>query len=472
MAKMGCECGAGLRNTYSPAGVEWRICPVKDAMVILTKKPEIELLDMFFELQDELYDGDCWDLWFCKRCRRIQVLGLHGRYVSYRKELIDSTVAVDEILNMEEWVVASDYDTEDSVLAKDFITAPPLGLKFFLSPDKKTIYAYEYSNNKVKFKYVEEYRRLEENLWRCEKGLFRYKFSKIGNVYQGAYYLDGRELDCEYKNWQLSNGMYGAILGDALGVPFEFEERGTFKCTDMVGHGSHDQPAGTWSDDSSMLLATCKSIKDNNGKVVVEDIRNNFLKWLNEKEFTANGEVFDIGHATLKALVTGEPRCGEYENGNGSLMRILPLAFTDCSDDDIRAVSAITHGHWISQEACVIYVHLIRECMKMRSLTEVIHELDLEPPFDRLCRLDEISEKEIRSSGYVVDTLEAAIWCVLHSRSMSECLLRAVNLGDDTDTVACVAGGIGAIYQFALDEVPLNWYLALKNNELIQECLF
>ena len=270
----------------------------------------------------------------------------------------------------------------------------------------------------------------------------------------------------------LSNGIYGAILGDALGVPFEFKDRGTFQCTDMVGHGTHDQPAGTWSDDSSMLLATCKSIKDNNGKIVARDIRNNFLKWLNENEFTANGEVFDIGNSTLKALMTGEPGCGEYDNGNGSLMRILPLAFTDCSDDDIRAVSAITHGHWISQEACVIYVHLIRECMKLRPLKEVIHELELEPPFDRIHRLDEIEEEEIRSSGYVVDTLEAAIWCVLHSTTMSECLLKAVNLGDDTDTVACVAGGLGAIHEFSLDEVPLNWFLRLKNNELIQECLF
>lgn len=277
MAKTGCECGVGLRNTYSPAGVEWRICPVKDAMAILSENPDIELLDMFFELEDKLYEGDCWDLWLCKRCRRIQIWGLHDRYVSYRKEPFDNSVSVDEILNMEEWVAASDYDTEDAVPAKGFIQAPSLGMKFFLSPDEKTIYAYDYVNCKVKFRYVEEYRQLEENLWRNEKGQFRYKFSKIGKVYKGAYYLDGSELDYEYKNWQLSNGMYGAIIGDAFGVPFEFEDRGTFECTDMVGGGSHDQPAGTWSDDSSMLLATCKSIKDNNGKVVVEDIHNNFL---------------------------------------------------------------------------------------------------------------------------------------------------------------------------------------------------
>ena len=470
MAKTGCECGAGLRNTYCPSGVEWSICPAKDAKVIIEENPDIELIDMFSEVENKIYGGDFWDLWLCKRCRRIQIWCPHDRYVSYRKEPFDDSLSVDQILNMEEWVVASDYDTDDAILARDFIAAPTIGLKFYLSPDEKTVYAYDYISRTVKFKYVEEYRQLEENLWRNEKGLFNYRI--IDHVVKGAYYLDGSELDYECKNWHLTDGMYGEILGDALGVPFEFEERGTFECTYMVGYGSHNQPAGTWSDDSSMLLATCKSIKDNNGKVVVEDIRRNFLKWLNEKEFTANGEVFDIGHATLKALMTGEPRCGEYENGNGSLMRILPLAFTDCSDDEVRAVSAITHGHWISQEACVIYVHLLRECAKLRPLDEVIHELKLDPPFDRLCRLDEIDEKDIRSSGYVVDTLEAAIWCVLHSGSLSECLMKAVNLGDDTDTVACVAGGLGAIHQFALDEVPLNWYLALKNNELIQECLF
>lgn len=113
--------------------------------------------------------------------------------------------------------------------------------------------------------------------------------------------------------------VYGQAVGDALGVSHEFRARGTFGCTGMAGHGSHNQPAGTWSDDTSMALATCDSIR-----------------------------------------ATGRGRTGERDNGNGSLMRILPLAFAGATDDEVRAVSAITHAHAISCEACVRMVRVAR----------------------------------------------------------------------------------------------------------------
>ena len=99
-------------------------------------------------------------------------------------------------------------------------------------------------------------------------------------------------------------------IGDALGVPYEFQERGSFLCTDLTGYGCHHQPEGTWSDDTSMTLATLKSLKENNGKIHIEDIRKRFLSWLHENAFTANGEVFDIGHATYEALTSGKPCVG------------------------------------------------------------------------------------------------------------------------------------------------------------------
>lgn len=116
----------------------------------------------------------------------------------------------------------------------------------------------------------------------------------------------------------LRDCVYGQAVGDALGVPYEFRARGTFECTGMAGHGSHNQPAGTWSDDTSMALATCDSIR-----------------------------------------TTG--RVDERGNGNGSLMRILPLAFTGATDDEVRAVSAITHAHATSCEACVRMVRVARK---------------------------------------------------------------------------------------------------------------
>ena len=133
-------------------------------------------------------------------------------------------------------------------------------------------------------------------------------------------------------NKKLRDAVYGLAIGDALGVPYEFKSRGRFECKEMVGYGSHGQPEGTWSDDTSMTLATAKSLKDNGGKVVPSDMFANFLDWNDEIDFNCNGVRFDIGGATLSALETGQPQTGEYSNGNGSLMRILPLAFVNEDD--------------------------------------------------------------------------------------------------------------------------------------------
>lgn len=273
-------------------------------------------------------------------------------------------------------------------------------------------------------------------------------------------------------NHKLYAAILGLAIGDALGVPYEFMRRDSFECVDMVGGGSHNQPAGTWSDDTSMTLATLKSIKDNNGKVVIDDIRNNFLKWLNEGAFTANGRLFDIGHATLKALRTGEPRMGERDNGNGSLMRILPLAFTDCTDDEVRAVSAITHGHSISTEACVIYVNIARRLLAGERLVQIIPTLKYDKPFHRLKIIDKLKKKDINSSGYVVDTLEASLWSLTHNYSYADAVLEAVNLGDDTDTTGAVTGGLAAIAYNVGSIGKESWFETLRNKEAILDCLF
>ena len=281
---------------------------------------------------------------------------------------------------------------------------------------------------------------------------------------------------------RLYDAIFGLAIGDALGVPYEFEEQGSFRCRDMTGGGTHGQPAGTWSDDTSMTLATLRSLKDHQGKIVIEDIRNNFLAWLTDGVFTANGEVFDVGHATLKALRTGRPRCGEYENGHGSLMRILPLAFVDCTDEEIRAVSAITHGHWISQEACVIYVHVAKRLLNGEAIREILPTLRYDEPFHRLCRIHELESGEIRSSGYVVDTLEAALWAVSHiewnedhtahrMKTFSYDLLDAIHLGGDTDTVGAVTGGLAGII-YGLDDPGGQWFDRLRNREAILDCLW
>lgn len=271
---------------------------------------------------------------------------------------------------------------------------------------------------------------------------------------------------------KLRTAVYGALIGDAMGVPYEFKERGSFQCTGMIGHGTHDQPVGTWSDDGAMILATCKSLKDNNGKVSKKDIYRKFKSWYEEGAFTQYGEVFDIGIATRRAIRTGKGQCGERDNGNGSLMRILPVAFTDCSDVETRIVSSITHGYWISTEACSIYVKIIRRCLQGEQLADVVHSLELEEPFTRIATIDSLPEEEINSGGYVVSSLEAAIWCVLTTNSFKDCLLKAVNLGSDTDTTACIAGGLAGACCYEFEDIPSEWIDAIPKKEIIEDCLF
>lgn len=157
----------------------------------------------------------------------------------------------------------------------------------------------------------------------------------------------------------LRDCVYGQAVADALGVPYEFRPRGSFRCTGMVGHGSHNKPAGTWSDDTSMTLAICDSYREL-GRIDVDDIRGRFVRWYREGAYTVDG-LFDVGNATREALERGRGLAGEWDNGNGSLMRTVPLAFTDATDDEVRAVSAITHAHPTSTEACVAMVHIARD---------------------------------------------------------------------------------------------------------------
>lgn len=133
----------------------------------------------------------------------------------------------------------------------------------------------------------------------------------------------------------------------------------------------HGKPAGTFSDDTSLLLATCASLKEC-GEVDVEDMRRRFCDWLYEGAYTSDGSAFDVGNATATALERGRGCDGERSNGNGSLMRIAPLVFVHASDDEARAVSAITRAHWISTEACVMFVRILGDLMDGEYLEDAI----------------------------------------------------------------------------------------------------
>lgn len=274
-------------------------------------------------------------------------------------------------------------------------------------------------------------------------------------------------------------GIMGLVVGDAVGLPVEFEPRDTFHVTGMTGYGTFSMPPGTWSDDSSLTMATVESIA-RLGRINGEDIMNNFYTWLLEGAFTPYGLAFDIGRATDNAIqcyAGGTPaaKCGgkdDWDNGNGSLMRILPLAFTDCRYRTVDAVSSLTHAHEKSLEACRIYISVARKLLRGKPLDSVVKSIKPKlPVYERLPVLETLGRDEIRSSGYVVDTLEAALWCNLKSKSYRECVLLAANLGEDTDTVAAVAGGLaGIIYGVGGKKgIPQNWIKRIARIEWIKE---
>ena len=307
------------------------------------------------------------------------------------------------------------------------------------------------------------------------------------------------------------DGMLGLIVGDALGVPVEFMSRTELMKNPVTGmreYGTHHQPMGTWSDDSSMALAELDSIRTV-GTIDYTDMMERFSRWCMYGEYTPFGEVFDIGIATSRALMNYAKGIAplesggktEWDNGNGSLMRILPVCLylferqkKVCTSENesiyiIHAVSALTHAHVRSQVACGIYYFLVKAILEEEGSLEnrlqkgmdrayqyyrqdLSNHRELEN-YKRLADLSEFKEnpKEgIKSSGYVVDTLEAAVWCLLHSYSYKETVLMAVNLGEDTDTVGAVAGGLAGLY-YKEEGIPKEWLQVLQRREWIEEVL-
>ena len=258
----------------------------------------------------------------------------------------------------------------------------------------------------------------------------------------------------------LRDCIYGQAVGDALGVPYEFMPRDTFKCVGMAGFGTHNQPPGTWSDDTSMALAICDSYREL-GCIDIADIREKFLAWYRDGAYSCDG-LFDIGNATATALRLGHGLSGERDNGNGSLMRTVPLAFTDATDNEARAVSAITHAHATSTEACVGMVGAARSLISGKRAREVALAYGVDPDKPR---------GSIRSSGYVCHTFEAALWCLANTASYRDCVLLAVNLGDDTDTTGAVAGALAGIL-YGMDGIPAKWLEVLRGKDVIERCLF
>lgn len=293
-------------------------------------------------------------------------------------------------------------------------------------------------------------------------------------------------------------GLIGLCVGDALGVPVEFVSRAALEKNPvemMNGYGTHSQPLGTWSDDSSLTFCLMESLCEGYD---TDDIAKRFVKWYEEGYWTAHGEVFDIGNATMQAIVRiqrgykAEEAGGktQYDNGNGSLMRILPLSFYLLNKDDlterlkiVKEVSSITHAHPRSVMACFFYVEFAISLLKGKNIDEAMDVTvsNFDSLFcDNIERehflriLDknvvQISQKDIYSSGYVIHSLEAALWCIKNSNSYEDAVLKAVNLGEDTDTTAAIAGGLAGI-MYGQESIPHKWIDSLaRKDDILKLC--
>lgn len=266
--------------------------------------------------------------------------------------------------------------------------------------------------------------------------------------------------------------LIGLALGDALGTTLEFSARDTRPpVTDLVGGGPFRLAPGAWTDDTSMALCLADSLLQRNG-LDARDLVERFCRWHEEGYNSVTGECFDIGVTTCEALrtyrATGEPLSGSTEPGsagNGSLMRLAPVAIRWWHDraaavEAARLQSRTTHGAPQAVEACALFTELLVEAINGAPKENVLRARD----WDGDAGIAEVAggswrskaRDDISSSGYVLHTLEAALWCVGRSESVAEALVLAANLGVDADTVGAVTGQLaGALW--GVSGAPAAW---------------
>lgn len=303
----------------------------------------------------------------------------------------------------------------------------------------------------------------------------------------------------------ITTALLGLSVADAIGVPVEFQTRGELDknpVTDIRGYGTYNQPPGYFSDDSSLAFGLAESLAT--GQFNLEDQAKRLINYKLHGYWTPDNEIFDIGMTTSRAidklgilLQGGEeaklPRLNESaterDNGNGALMRIFPL-YAYLRDKPVAEWiapiwqhSALTHGHIRSACCCFLYLrfcnHLIEKETKEKALELARRELldflmVANLPIEELDTLatliqadfSKVARTQVQGSGYVVQSLEAALWAIFNADNYRDTVLNAVNLGEDTDTTACIAGAPAALL-YGVEAIPANWLEALARREEI-----
>ena len=297
---------------------------------------------------------------------------------------------------------------------------------------------------------------------------------------------------------RIRGGLWGLLIGDALGVPYEFHHPSGLPAKAQIemqpptgfkrAHAS--VPCGTWSDDGAQALALLASLLNNNA-LNLDDFARRLINWYEHGYMAVDYQVYDVGvqtAAAIRQLMRGAAPeqaggAGEYDNGNGSLMRVLPLALWH-QDSDAELVhlaqqqSLVTHRHLRSQICCALYCLWARGLLNgddlawghaVANLRKIYGESS--PAYAELefhIRPDD--EAIGKGSGYVVDSLRSARMVLLQENSYEAVVKAAIALGNDTDTTACIAGGLAGI-KYGFDAIPERWMQALRGKDLVDPLL-
>ena len=280
--------------------------------------------------------------------------------------------------------------------------------------------------------------------------------------------------------------LIGLAVGDALGTTVEFRPRGSFEpVTDMIGGGPFQLKPGQWTDDTAMALCLAASLAECGGFNPGDQMKR-YVRWYREGYMSATGSCFDIGNATRDALTRferrGDPFAGStdpHSAGNGCLMRLAPVPMAYFGDIDqageYSAESArTTHGALECVEASRLFGRMLHRALAGNDKVAILSgdaELPFTAPAIAALAQSAYAGKPlaaISGSGYVVHSLEAALWCFQRTESYAEAVLMAVNLGDDADTTAAICGQLAGAF-YGLSGIPAAWRERVSHYALLQD---
>ncbi|KAL8868713.1 MAG: hypothetical protein Q9174_004806 [Haloplaca sp. 1 TL-2023] len=298
---------------------------------------------------------------------------------------------------------------------------------------------------------------------------------------------------------RIRGSLYGVAICDALGGPVEFCFRGTFdRVTDFRHNDNFNLPPGCWTDDTSMTLCLAQSLVDGKGLFDAKDQVQKYMAWYETGYMSSIGRCFDIGNATRTALSTWRKQLEndagaesmqvgqnaidrtlkrKVQCGNGSLMRVSPIGLVFHSNIEMAleyaaASSQLTHPYPTNAEACKIYTQLIASTFSRVSkadLASLVTRWPYEDPdlklrlgrYGNLEAWQEVGDEQISSSGYVVHSLEASLWAFFTTDGFETGALKAVNLGEDADTVGAIYGGLAGAF-YGVETLPQTWTRGLQ----------